>query len=247
MIPGDLVAALHRFSTVPTVVVASDYDGVLSPIVDDPAAATPDRAAVTGFLAVAQHPTVTPVIISGRSREALLRFLGDLPAVELVGNHGADLVDSGDSVDATRISNTLAEVADRFPGAHVEPKPHGAAFHYRRADDRAGARAAARSAADDLPGRTIEGKEVVEVVVGDATKGTAIESIRRDTGAGAVLYLGDDVTDEDVFRSLGEADVGIKVGDGDTAATHRIESVRDVAEVFRILDRALSSAVDGDR
>jgi trehalose 6-phosphate phosphatase len=60
------------------------------------------------------------------------------------------------------------------------------------------------------------------VAVTDADKGSAVRRLATEIGAQGVLYLGDDVTDEDVFRVLGADDVGIKVGAGETAAAHRV-------------------------
>ena len=56
--------------------------------------------------------------------------------------------------------------------------------------------------------------------------------LREAVGATAVLFAGDDVTDEDALRSLGEGDLGIRVGPGETAASHR---VADPAAIGRLL------------
>ncbi|HIY25524.1 MAG TPA: bifunctional alpha,alpha-trehalose-phosphate synthase (UDP-forming)/trehalose-phosphatase, partial [Candidatus Brachybacterium merdigallinarum] len=61
-----------------------------------------------------------------------------------------------------------------------------------------------------------------EFSVVDANKGSAVQALARANAADSWLYLGDDVTDESVFQQIGEDDLGIKVGGGDTAATHRI-------------------------
>ena len=247
MIDSRLQTAIDRIAATTPLLVASDYDGVLSPIVSDPAAAVPDPDALRAFLSLTSHDGVITAIVSGRSREALRSFVGEAPGVELIGNHGADL---GDAVDpdaaeaAAEIVEELRALERHFEGSHVEPKPFGAAFHYRNALDRTGARDAARATAAGLPGRVVEGTEVVEVVVGSSTKGTAIAHARTRTGAAAVVYLGDDITDEDVFRTLEEGDVGVKVGDGETAASHRVDTVSDVAEVFRALDKALGAALE---
>ena len=56
----------------------------------------------------------------------------------------------------------------------------------------------------------------------DADKGAALRRLRDELGAAGALYLGDDVTDEDGFRALGPGDVSVKIGDGETAADHRV-------------------------
>jgi trehalose 6-phosphate phosphatase len=78
------------------------------------------------------------------------------------------------------------------------------------------------------------GKAVLELAVTDADKGSALRRLREDLSAAGVLYLGDDVTDEDGFRALGPDDVSVKIGDGRTAAGHR---VADPAGALAVLDR----------
>ena len=82
------------------------------------------------------------------------------------------------------------------------------------------------------------GKDVLELAVTDADKGTALRRLAGELGAAGVLYLGDDVTDEDAFRALGADDVTVKVGDGETAARHR---VADLAGVRALLERLLAA------
>ena len=109
-------------------------------------------------------------------------------------------------------------------------------MHVREVQDRSAAAALlerARSLAD--PSLTMKpGKDVLELAVTDADKGSALLRLRRELGAAGALYLGDDVTDEDAFAALGADDVTIKVGDGDTVARHR---VADIAGVLAVLDR----------
>src|SRR3712207_9591258 len=66
------------------------------------------------------------------------------------------------------------------------------------------------------------GKDVLEVAVTDADKGSALRRLRSEMGAAGALYLGDDRTDEDGFRALERDDVTVKVGDGETVAGHRV-------------------------
>ncbi len=244
MISSDLEAALARVATAATLLVASDYDGVLSPIVPRPEDAVPHRGALDAFLEVARHPSVRSVIISGRSEPTLESFVGTPVGVRLIGNHGALLGGTpSDEELATiaAITDSLSSVAQHHPGAAVEPKRLGAAFHYRNTEDRGAAMNDARAVVAGFDARIIEGKEVLEVVIGHGTKGTAIESVRTQTNAEHVVYIGDDVTDEDVFTSLDPDDVGIKVGEGPTAARFRIGGPDDVAATFATLEGFLSA------
>ena len=97
--------------------------------------------------------------------------------------------------------------------------------------------AAGPGAAPDLTAKP--GKDVLELAVTDADKGAALVRLRGELGADAVLYLGDDVTDEDAFRALGDDGVTIKVGDGDTVAAHRVPDLDGVRAVLERLVTAL--------
>jgi trehalose-phosphatase len=86
----------------------------------------------------------------------------------------------------------------------------------------------------------MHGKEVVEIAVTDVTKGTALLRLRgllRLPAAGGVLYVGDDVTDERAFAVLDDdaGDVTVKVGDGPTAARHRVPTPEAVATLLHTL------------
>jgi len=67
-------------------------------------------------------------------------------------------------------------------------------------------------------------------VLVDGDKGAAIAGLRLGWGADAVVFFGDDTTDEDVFATLGEGDVGVKVGDGPTLAGYRVSDPAEVGE-----------------
>jgi trehalose 6-phosphate phosphatase len=84
------------------------------------------------------------------------------------------------------------------------------------------------------------GKEVLELAVTDADKGTALLRLRDDLGAVATVYLGDDRTDEDAFRVLSPGDLTVKVGEGETAARYRVP---DPAAVVLLLE-TLADALD---
>ena len=79
------------------------------------------------------------------------------------------------------------------------------------------------------------GKAVLDLAVTDMSKGAALDRMR---GAAAMFFAGDDVTDESAFARLRPGDVGVKVGEGDTAATHRVP---DPAALVELLGRLLAA------
>lgn len=244
--PDELSAALHRAAAAPRLLLACDFDGTLSHIVDRPADARPVAGAVTALHALADLPGVTVALISGRALESLRAVAGVGPPVRLIGSHGAEDEDGiGAPVDTAlrdRIIAVLDEIAAAHPAVTVEAKPAGAALHVRNATPAAGTEALdrARTAAADWPAWITEGKAVLEFSVVHTDKGRAIGRLRgaAATAADTVVFLGDDVTDETVFAVLGPNDVGIKIGDGPSGARYRIGTPEDAVAALEVLREA---------
>lgn len=235
----SLHAALTRAGAAEQLLVASDYDGTLAPIVDDPDAAWPWPAAWEAFLRLGDMPGVEVALVSGRTRAMLQELTSSPGHVTLIGSHGLEAgVDTAPPrEEVRRLVAAFEDLAASHAGAVVERKPAGAAFHYRRV---AGGLAAqeARHAARRLGARVLDGKMVVEGLFGDADKGDAVRRLRDRTGSDVVVYFGDDTTDEHVFTSLRDVDVGVKVGPGDSAAGHRVSDPAGVADALTVLARA---------
>jgi trehalose 6-phosphate phosphatase len=79
------------------------------------------------------------------------------------------------------------------------------------------------------------GKHVLDVGFSDTSKGAAVAAIRSRLGCDVVVFAGDDTTDETVFEQLWPGDIGVKVGDGDTAAGHRVQGPEDVVGLLEAL------------
>lgn len=231
---------LRSAADAPVLLVACDYDGTLAPIVEDPAVAHPDQDALRALAHLAGLPNTHVAVISGRARAELERLLGPLQGARLIGGHGAEWGDGEPSTRAIEVATRLHHVADQFPGALVESKPSGAAFHYRQVDDGAAERAAeaAEEAAGELAIRVVHGKRVVEFSTSDADKGQALRRLRRELAPDVTVFIGDDVTDEDAFAVLGPTDIGVKVGDGDSAARWRVPDQASVAALLSDLAAA---------
>lgn len=227
-LPDDLVAALDRIGRLRPLLIASDYDGVLSPLVDDPSAAAPLDGVADVLVRLSAVPGVTVAMVSGRGVDDLRTTSGFGGPLRWVGSHGAEFDAPLPAELAARrdaLRDQVAPVVAGTPGARLEVKPAGVAVHVREVADRA-AGTALLDRVDTVvdPSLTKKpGKDVLELAVVDADKGSALRRLREETGAAAALYLGDDRTDEDGFRVLdGADDVTVKIGDGDTAARHRV-------------------------
>ena len=233
-LPADLVRALDDVAAAPHLLVASDFDGTLSPIVSNPADARPLPGAAEALTALAALPSTTVALVSGRALSTLRELSAMAPPVHLIGSHGAEF-DSGFAHHINRelldrIIAELTEIAATRPGVTVEPKLASVALHVRNASATDGADAldAARNASRGWDAEITAGKAVLEFAVISTDKGEAIDIIRDRDAATAVVFFGDDVTDEKAFRRMRMSDVGVKVGPGDTLAAYRVESPEDV-------------------
>ena len=237
-LPADLAEALVDVAGRRPLLVASDYDGVLAPLVDDPSAAVPLLGVAAAVQRLAAHDGVTVALVSGRGVADLRAVSGFEGPYRWVGSHGAEYDGPLTGELAARrdaLAERLAPLVAAVPGARLEVKPASVAVHVRQVADRAAAAALlerTHAAAD--PSLTLKpGKEVLELAVTDADKGTALLRLRDDVDAVATVYLGDDRTDEDAFRALSPGDLTVKVGEGETAARYR---VADPAAVVRLLE-----------
>lgn len=246
MLPADLISALDKLAATPRLLIVSDFDGTLSPIVNNPADARALPAASAAVATLSALADTSVALVSGRALNVLreLAALSQIPAtVQLIGSHGAEF-DSGfahyiDEAELARITNSLNRIAARHPGVAVETKPASVALHVRNASaaDGDAALAAARKAAASWNAHATAGKAVLEFAVIDTDKGEAVDILRRQTDATAVLFLGDDVTDEKAFLRMVDGDLGVKVGGGMTLAGLRVESPEDVADALAYLAR----------
>lgn len=235
---ADEALALSR-----PLLVAFDVDGVLAPIVDHAA----DAALLPGMLdaLIDLSARLRVGVVSGRAIENLERF-GFPDMFMVAGSHGAERrgtpftpLSPAESRRLDRL-RTLAERAalEAGSGAWVESKPTSVVLHVREADPDLGAKAldALSHLAGLVGGGQVKrGHCVAELAARPASKAAAIGAMRLDVPPASVVFLGDDVTDEDVFAALTTGDLGVKVGNGPTAAARRIESPNDVLTFVRRL------------
>ncbi len=247
----DLRGAVRAYAAHERILVGTDFDGVLAPLVDDPSTSAPVAGSVDLLRRLAARPGVGVSVVSGRDLATLRRLsgIGDDDEIVLVASHGAQAsrplphLPQDDDGSTTRLSEAtvaLQSVAQAHPGTRIEHKQAGVVLHTRGVDPAVASRAieAARRVTRQVPGtHLLQGKDVIEIAVFDVSKGMALTSLRALFDAEAVCYLGDDRTDELAFRVLTTEPqhLTIKVGPGETAATHRIPGPQDVVEVLETI------------
>jgi len=244
-------ASLETLAATPRLLVALDVDGTLAPLLDRPMDVRMTPAARAAVLRLAGLAQTTVALVSGRTLHDLriIAEHGDDSPLLLSGSHGAEFwipgegeVDRSDDAAELALRDSLQKRAkalvEPFEGAWIEPKTFGLAVHTRMA-----ARAdadAADSAVDDLLGseapgwRRRAGHDIVEYSFRTEGKDSAVQALRDRIGATAVLFAGDDVTDEDALGSLGPDDLGVLVGDRPTSASVRVP---DIAAMAALLSR----------
>jgi trehalose 6-phosphate phosphatase len=173
----------------------------------------------------------TIAIVSGRTLTDLAP-LAAVPGAWLVGYHGAEIrrpnddeilrryPASGDLALPGHLANRVLDFARNTPGVRVELKPAGVALHWRdngRSEAPLGI-ALLEEALETLRGpriRLVRGRCLLELSALGADKGWALAAVRREIQPFPVLtcYLGDDLTDEDVFRTIQPDGIGILVAD----------------------------------
>lgn len=251
-LPSDYREAAARFVAGDRVLVATDFDGVLAPLVLDPSTSTPLPGTIEDLRALADLPETYAAVVSGRDLATLTQLTGlDGTPVTRIGSHGGEssaadgdghgaaALDDGQRAHLAALTKELDELCAGLPeGVYLEHKPTAVVLHTRRMED--GPAAKAEQAALEVATRhtglhVLHGKQVVEMSVLQADKGTALVALRDTVGATRVAYFGDDVTDEHAFEALGEDDLTVKVGDGDTAARFRVAGPQDAAEALSLL------------
>lgn len=225
------------------VLLAFDYDGTLAPIVADRDAAV--MRPRTSFLLKALCELYPCAVISGRGCEDVASRVRGVSPDRIIGNHGLE-----PGKDLAQFAEQMKEIAPVFTaavaavqGLDIEDKGFSLAVHYRRARRKREARQTIMRAAAALPipMRLVPGKLVFNILPQNAPhKGDALIKLRNELGADTAIYVGDDITDEDVFQ-LDEPGrlLGVRVGQSRSSAAPYF--LRDQREVDSFLARLLKA------
>ncbi|MBD2755650.1 bifunctional alpha,alpha-trehalose-phosphate synthase (UDP-forming)/trehalose-phosphatase [Spirosoma validum] len=227
-----------------------DFDGTLSPLVDDPAQAYLSTTLRPVLRRLAQNSDL--VIISGRDRAFLSSTFTDLP-VTLVAEHGAfskkadqdwQQLDLEDQSWVEPIRATMNEYSDAHTCSFVEEKETAIAWHYRMVqnDDIEGKAVELATRLRSTPTSTkltvIQGSKVIEVKTAHHSKGTIAQKLYEQAAYDFIVSIGDDTTDEDMFRQLPNWAYTLKVGAGMSFARYRLARQQDVEILLQRIDEA---------
>ncbi len=226
-----------------------DYDGTLVGFKGKPAEAGPDEEILTLLGSLLQNPKNTVVIISGRDKNTLEEWFGNLGAA-LVAEHGGWIRRDGKDWQSVQpfdvkwkdtIRPIMELYADRTPGSIVEEKNFSIVWHYRRADPELAylrvqeLKSALLNLTENLDIGVFEGSKILEVKSMVVTKGKAAETWIGRKKWDFILAAGDDYTDEEMFGSLPEHAYSIKVGLAASKARFNVDSVKEIRFLLKKL------------
>ena len=227
-----------------------DYDGTLVPFHPNPQRAQPDQELRLLLRALTDNPLNRVVIISGRDRAALEKWLGHLP-LDFIAEHGVWLRTPGEDWSLFQelraewkrdIRPVLELYVSRTAGSFIEEKDYSLVWHYRRADAELGAGRARELTnhltfmASNTDLQVMEGNKVVEIKNAGINKGTAAARWVSNYQPDFILAIGDDRTDEDTFRALPPEAYTVKVGSAPRSqARFHVAGTTDVRNLLRSL------------
>lgn len=224
-----------------------DYDGTLVKFAGHPQLARPTDEIMNVLRQLSSDPKNEVVLLSGRDRITLQSWFGPL-GIGLVAEHGAWIRRNNDdwrmlkpltSDWKPKVLPILETYSDRLPGSFVEDKDFSLAWHYRMADHEM-ATIVAKEMLDDLVTFTanigvqvLQGNKVIEVRNPGMNKGDAASFWLAENGFDFVLAIGDDWTDEDMFKVLPQTAYSIKVGRTQSQARYNVTGQVEVIDLLQ--------------
>ncbi len=228
-----------------------DYDGTLMPHTDHHSHAVPPKKLLRLLESLSNDDKNEVVLISGRSREDLQDWFGDIN-INLIAEHGALIKSAGhktwhETVDSGRrwkktMLPILQHYTDITPNAFIEEKQYSLVWHYRTSPPFAAQKnlqilhRVLRPLARQHGLELFQGNKILEVKDPGINKGNAVHRwLRREHDF--VLVIGDDFTDEDMFAAVPASAITIKVGRGRTIANYRATSSDEVISLLTKLNK----------
>jgi len=231
---------------IPQLAIFTDFDGTLVEIAETPDAVELADDLTEQLERAARELDSAFAVITGREISDIDRYLAPLH-LPVAGAHGTqrrradgtfEEVDPAALLGAEEIANAVAPLVAANPSLLLETKEGAVALHYRQAPELESAvRTAMEQAIHTVTDFTlVPGKMVLEARPRAVSKGQALRAFMREEPflGRTPIFIGDDTTDEDAFVAAQElGGVGIKLGEGDTAARMRIANVASVHALIR--------------
>ncbi|MFZ9954860.1 MAG: bifunctional alpha,alpha-trehalose-phosphate synthase (UDP-forming)/trehalose-phosphatase [Flavobacteriales bacterium] len=223
-----------------------DYDGTLSPLAKLPHLAAPNEDILNLLLMLSSDIRNEVVVISGRGMEVLEKWFANIP-ISLVAEHGAFIKHFGESWKQTipvkvewkeAVQSIFNLYTERCAGTFTEEKTLSLAWHYRNAEAELGflrSRELINSLMElstHLDFQIIEGNKVIEVRARGIDKGMAANLWLNNNSYDFIMAVGDDKTDEDMFKVIPANQYSIKVGLMQSDAKYNLKQQKNVIELL---------------
>ncbi|HVV44468.1 MAG TPA: bifunctional alpha,alpha-trehalose-phosphate synthase (UDP-forming)/trehalose-phosphatase, partial [Bryobacteraceae bacterium] len=254
--PADTAAILSAYRAAQNRLLLLDYDGTLVGFHNRPEDAVPSPGLVEVLASLAADPRNAVMIISGRTRADLERWVGGVRGLWIAAEHGALLRRAGSDVweplraedprpMLERVRPVLQHFVERTPGSFIEDKEFSLVWHYRQSESRFSDWLGQELVAmlEDMLAETelraIRGKKIVEVRPGWLHKGSVARRFVELAGAAEFqLAAGDDRTDEDMFESLDGKAWTVHVGGGRSRARFAVQAPESVIALLGEMNSA---------
>lgn len=233
-------------------IIFLDYDGTLVPFVDNPENAVPDKELMDLLGQLTDDSSVHLVIISGRDHLTMDKWLWKLRG-SLVAEHGVwikkrfkkwKIAKKMDDRWKEKIIPYLQQYSEMLAGSFYEEKSHSLVWHFRKSDKLHG-EIVANEITDNLKSVTakmnlhvLRGKNIVEIRDADIDKGTGIKGFNPENEYDFIMAIGDDWTDEDMFKSLPLSAYTIKVGMAKSYSRFNIHNYTETRKLLKELINA---------
>lgn len=226
-----------------------DYDGTLVGFHSNIHLARPDEELYNLLDFLCADPCNKVVLISGRDYQTLEEWLGNLK-IDMIAEHGAWTKVYGGQWQTTialtddwkkEVLPVLNTYTDRTPGSFIEEKTYSLVWHYRRTDEGLGELRAneltnnLKYFVSDRGLQILQGNKVIEVKNAEINKGKAVLNWVEHQQPELIIAIGDDYTDEDIFKALPEDAYTIKVGSNISSAKFYVNSHREVRRLLKAL------------
>jgi trehalose 6-phosphate synthase/phosphatase len=226
-----------------------DYDGTLVGFRGDIDKASPDEELLNLIADLSEVHGNKVIIISGRRHQTLEDWFGHLK-LDMIAEHGAWQKQSGNEwkslpllTDKWKqdIRAVLETYTDRTPGSFIEEKSYSLVWHYRKVEEGLGELRAQeiinhlRIMVADNGLQLMPGNKVLEFKNIEVNKGKAALNWMHDNNPDFILALGDDHTDEDIFKAIPEEAYTIKVGGNISAARYYLRNPTEVRSLLKYL------------
>lgn len=230
-----------------------DYDGTLVNFSVDINAVSPDKELLDILQDLVDDERNKVVLISGRQHTTMEEWFGKMN-LDMVAEHGVWYKKASGQWQETAQFNVdwkkqllpiLKVYSDRAPGAFVEEKSHSLAWHYRGVENGIGEFKAnemmgnIRYLISDLPLHMLQGNKVIEIKSSEINKGKAALACINSGQYNFVLAIGDDVTDEDMFKVVKELGITVKIGTNKSAAAFHFNNSKEARALLHSLPSKL--------